>query len=137
MQQRLLLALSIGLAAGALTSHPHRPTLAAPVPRPRPEPDVAELSRRARSKDEATRERAVGLLFKHLKPGMTRKQVEALIGSPDRPINEGVFADGEEAATYYARLPGKHGTQLMTVEYDSRRQPWKLVKVSGPHFPDD
>lgn len=107
----------------------------APVPPPKPlTTDLAELSRRTHSKDEATRELAVGLLLPHLKSGMTRDQVEKLIGPPHVPVDDDVAEmEASEDVTYYTREAGKPGFQVMSVRYDTRKRPWKFAKVIGPH----
>jgi hypothetical protein len=125
-----LLGLLSSLVAGTLLLRHDKHALGAPVPPPKGVPDVSELSRQARSKDKATRERAVGHLLKRLKKGMTRAQVEDLIGPPHRPLDERFAELGEtEDAVYYARFPGDPEFHLMYVQYDTRKRPWRFVKV--------
>lgn len=91
---------------------------------------------------------AVGSLLGRLKSGMTRSEVEALIGSPDIENNSiDVGNDPTQLATcretYYAELKPrigesfKSGIHLITIHYDIRDNGHFFLRYEGPHFPDD
>lgn len=102
-----------------------------------PETEAEKLSRQAHSTDREVREPALGILLtKHLRPGMTRRQVEALLGPPERVTDGGWIAkEGTIYTDYYCRLPDKEGTHLMSVDYEVAGDQ-KFIKVSGPHVPN-
>jgi hypothetical protein len=142
MRRKWLLVSTAAILVGGTLIVLLRLTMAAPAPF---EPDdLKDLVRQARSKDRDKRGRAVGKLLKHLRPGMTREQVEALIGPPHyRPPDWRADQDFEEdgegtfGAIYYCAVPGYPGNQMMSVEYDIRARPFKFIKVCGPHIPGD
>src|SRR5688572_25060245 len=135
----LTFVIALVVGAQGVVALLHWPALgqSASVPPPRPEPSDRELARQARSKDEATRQRAVGLLLRRLKPGMTRDQVEALLGPPDGRLIDlaPLGSDDMVGAEYIRRLPGNDYAEMMAVDYDTRHKPWRVVRVSGPHHP--
>lgn len=131
----LLAALLVSTAGMCLLSHSVGAT---PVPPAKQPLSLEALSRRAHSKDDAVRELAVGLLLPHLKPGMTRNQVEKLIGPPHAPVDVKIAEmEATEDVIYYTRQAGMPGFQLMSVRYDTRKRPWRFVKVIGPHKRED
>ena len=80
-------------------------------------------------------EMRIGRLLITLEPGMSRADVEKVIGPPARTIissEEGVIM-----ATYYCTPPGTKGTQLMTVHYEQIGNGFRFREVRGPHFPDN
>lgn len=101
-------------------------------------PNIERLIRQAHSKDEATRERAVGRLLPLLKPGMSREQVEAWIGPPTK-VHDGGWFDLEDTiiCTYYRRDPTDMGAELMYVYHKQVGKSFRFVKVQGPLFPWD
>jgi len=125
---------------------------------PVPEPAPAVLAPAPHAElvaDDPERTRRVGEALARIKPGMTRREVEAILGPPDleRPqqftIRWRKGPDGSsrqmeaQYLVYYASAPRPGpGAQLMTVEFDS--VPLKtiapdarVIEVSGPHTPDN
>jgi hypothetical protein len=99
-------------------------------------PNIEALIRQARSRDEATRERAVGRLLPLLKPGMSREQVEAWLGPPSL-VHDGGWVGEEDTiiCTYYRRDPTDKGAEVMNVDYKKVGKSFRFVKVHGPLFP--
>jgi hypothetical protein len=149
------LALGIGIGAVAvwLGRDPHdapappatesAAVAIAPAPHAVPVIDDPECSRR------------VGAALANIKPGMTRREVEAILGPPDLERWQQFssrWRSGPDGKQRYAELqyviyycspphlpPGRH---LMTVEYESKPlEPIppdaKVAEVSGPHTPDN
>lgn len=109
----------------------------APAPRPATSARVEDLSSRARSANPLIRQRALGQLLKHLKRGMTRAEVETLMGLPDLPVDEmKLDPDGNLIVIYDCLFPGQNTRQMMSVHYNIDSQPYQLIEVEGPHFPE-
>lgn len=101
-------------------------------------PNIELLIRQAHSRDEATRERAVGQLLPLLKPGLSREHVEAWIGPPAHVDDGGAIAEGDTIiCTYYRRDPTDRGAEVMTVHYKKVKESFRFFEVRGPHFPWD
>jgi hypothetical protein len=98
-----------------------------------PERDLDRLIENARSPDAATRQLAVGRLFDRLTPGMTREDVERLIGPPDAPDED--MGDMTIHCMYYTRGCAACGTDLMSVMYRREGGVLNFVEVRGPHYP--
>lgn len=100
------------------------------------------------------RERRVGEAFARVRPGMTRQEVEAILGPPDL-VRPQQFTSAWRAGpggrqtpvelsyvVYYCRPPHlPPGSHLMTVEYESAPLApippgARVFSVSGPHTPD-
>jgi hypothetical protein len=102
---------------------------------------------------DPARERRVGAALARVRPGMTRREVEELLGVPDlaRPqqftVRWRAGPDGRQAqievpyVVYYCSPPHlPPGPHLMTVEYDAELfapipPEAKVIDVSGPHTP--
>jgi SmpA/OmlA family protein len=149
--------LVLGVGLGALAVWQWRGKEAQPSS-PAPEPAAAALAaapHAAPVADDPGRARRVGEALARIKPGMTRREVEAILGPPDleRPQQFTVrWRKGPDGSSrqvevqylvYYASAPQLGpGAQLMTVEFDS--EPLKtipsdarVIDVSGPHTLDD
>jgi hypothetical protein len=105
--------------------------------------------------DDPERARRVGAALASIKPGMTRREVEAVLGPPDleRPQQfthrwragpDGrQIQVGLQYVVYYCSPPNlPPGPHLMTVEYESKplepiTPDAKVAEVSGPHTPDN
>jgi hypothetical protein len=116
------------------------------VPPPAPAEDLrVEHPKMKKGSDEKAR--YVGGVLGRLRPGMPRRDVEALIGEPDvepRERNYGGYANPKcYTVEYYAYLKPKpgdrfaEGVHIMSVMYETVAGEDRFVKVDGPHFPDD
>ena len=99
------------------------------------------------------RDRRVGAALALVRPGMTRREAEAVLGPPDlvRPqqitTRWRVGPDGRQESVgmayvvYYCSPPDQPpGQHLMTVTYDATAPiplDAKVFEVGGPHVPDD
>jgi hypothetical protein len=75
-----------------------------------------------------------------LKRGMSRKEVERILGRPARlQDDEDMTEKGNiptQVGTYYLRLPKHPGEQLMTIHYRKVKGAWVFHEWRGPHVPD-
>jgi hypothetical protein len=148
--------LVLGVGLGAVAVWQWRGKEAQP-PSPAPEPAAVALApapHAAPVADDPGRARRVGEALARIKPGMTRREVEAILGPPDLERWQQVssrYRTGPGGQQTYANLqyviyycsppnlpPGRH---LMTVEFESRPfEPIppdaRVTEVGGPHTPD-
>jgi hypothetical protein len=103
----------------------------------RPPEELRLLASQARWGVGETRERALGRMLGHLKPGMTRREVREWIGQGGPAVSEGFIGGKCEDGfvPYYCRLPGSTRTQVMTLHYsyDRKRRDSVFREVRGPH----
>ena len=94
----------------------------------------------AAPKDSVEHERAVGRLLAKLQPGMTRRQVESIIGPADDPRDiESLDTDNRRIVikTYYCRpthvpeIPAGH-SYAMQVVYDASGPGPVFMRIDGP-----
>jgi hypothetical protein len=124
-------------------------------PEPTPEAPPAEVATIDPLNEDPERAKAVGERLRQVKAGMTRREVEALLGPPGREdwrqftVRWRTDPDGQARqqeipyVTYYCSPPDlPPGRHLMTIEYDT--EPLvvpiplgaKVIGVSGPHTPE-
>jgi hypothetical protein len=95
---------------------------------------VQKLIRQARSNNTKARERAVGELLPYLQRGMIRKQVEAWLGPPDEDMDWRLVVDDVGHVVYRCRPPGAKKVEAITVHYNVKEKPSRLVQVRGPRY---
>jgi SmpA / OmlA family len=146
----LVLGIGVGAAAVWLARDRTAPRIPAPEP-----VAIAPAPRAVSVTDDPERARRIGAALASIKPGMTRREVEAILGPPDLERWQQFssrWRSGPDGKQRYAELqyviyycsppqlpPGRH---LMTVEYESKPlEPIppdaKVAEVSGPHTPDN
>jgi hypothetical protein len=107
-----------------------------------PEPSGLDDGVQARKLTPQEKAIEVGKKFPDVRPGMTKDEVEAILG-PDidytpRSGNPRYHPDrGVARTTYYASPPDlPPGRHLMTAEYDITGPVPRFTRFSGPHKPN-
>ena len=145
------LVLGLGIGAVAVWLGRERTESAGPAP-PEPAPvSIAPAPRAVPVTDDPERARRVGAALARIKPGMTRREVEAVLGPPDLerwqqftvrwiPGPAGRLVHTEVPyVVYYCSPPHMPpGSHMMTVEYEGKSlapitPKAKVISVSGPH----
>lgn len=113
---------------------------------------IEELVKAAHGPDGLAREKAVGQLLDHLRPGMTLLYVQMLLGPPAQLTEGQASGAATLTATYYAwleegspllikgsqgrRFTFGEGQHLMTVDFERPWGQWLMTAIRGPHIPD-
>lgn len=145
--------LVLGIGIGAVAVWLGRERNEHPAP-PAAEP-AASSTPALPTTDDPERARRIGAALAQIKPGMTRREVEAILGPPDlerwqqftsrwrtSPDGKQAYVDFQYVIYYCSPPHLPPGTHLMTVEYESKPlEPIppdaKVAEVSGPHTPDN
>jgi hypothetical protein len=90
--------------------------------------EVEHLSSVARNGKGLQRSAAIGRLIRHIRVGMTREQVERLIGPPHQDNKPFGIEDGVGSVTYIYLDP-VDGEYLLFVLYDMRYQAMPVVGI--------
>ena len=143
-------AVSVWVGRGPVVLFPPAPAASAPAESDSAPPVLVAM---ALAPPDPVRDRRVGAALALVRPGMTRREAEAVLGPPDlvRPQQfTGRWRTGPDGrqtyvdmayVVYYCSPPDlPSGQHLMTVVYESPTPvppDAKVFEVSGPHTPDD